>query len=132
MRSAQHRAAKLKCAIKIIRKNRIAPHKILVDLMKNELQILEDTSHPHILRIYELLEDDSFYFVVSEFVRFGELYDYIVKRGDSDVGPMTEKEVKIVARQIFYALNYMHQKNIAHRDIKPENILIDSIEGSAL
>lgn len=84
------------------------------------------------MRIYELLEDEKFYFVVSEFIRFGELYDYIVKRSESSLGAMTEKEVKVVAKQIFYALNYMHEKNIAHRDIKPENILIDSIDGSAL
>lgn len=45
---------------------------------------------------------------------------------------MSEKEVKIVAKQLFYALNYMHQKSIAHRDIKPENILIDGIEGNSL
>jgi len=59
---------------------------------------LEDTSHPNIMRIYELLEDDKFYFIVSEFIKFGELYDYVVKRSDSNLGPMTENEVKIVAR----------------------------------
>ena len=46
--------------------------------MKNELLILEETSHPNIMRIYELLSDDKFYFVVSEFIRYGELYDFIV------------------------------------------------------
>ena len=46
--------------------------------MKNELLILEETSHPNIMRIYELLNDDKFYFVVSEFIRYGELYDFIV------------------------------------------------------
>lgn len=66
--------------------------------MKNELQILEDTSHPNIMRIYELLEDDKFYFVVSEFIRFGELYDYVIKRGQSNLGQMSEKEVKTVAK----------------------------------
>ena len=42
-----------------------------------ELQVLEDTSHPNIMRLYELLHDDNFYFIVSEFIRFGELFDFI-------------------------------------------------------
>jgi len=66
--------------------------------MKNELKILEDTSHPNIMRIYELLEDEKFYFIISEFIRYGELYDYVVKRGDSSLGPMSEDEVVVVAK----------------------------------
>lgn len=78
VRIALHRQADLKCAIKIIRKDKINNHDVLKDLMKSELQILEDTNHPNIMRIYELLEDDKFYFIVSEFIRYGELYEYIV------------------------------------------------------
>lgn len=105
---------------------------MLKDLIRGELQVLEDTSHPNIMRIYEILDDEKFYFIVSEFIRYGELYDYIVQRSESSLGPMTENEVKSVAKQLFYALNYMHERNIAHRDIKPENILIDSIDGNNL
>lgn len=46
--------------------------------MRNELKVLEETQHPNIMRIYELLQDDKFYFVVSEFIRYGELYDFII------------------------------------------------------
>ena len=91
--------------------------------MDNELQVLEETAHPNIMRIYELLHDDKFYYIVSEYIRNGELYDFIVQRGS-----LSEKEVMIIAKQLFFALNYMHSNNIMHRDIKPENILIDSIE----
>ena len=60
--------------------------------MANELTILENTSHPNVMRIYELLNDDKFYYVVSEYIRHGELYNFIVKRGG-----VTEPEViKIV------------------------------------
>lgn len=60
------------------------------------------------MRIYELLEDDNFYFIVSEFIRHGELYDYICERSKSQKGPLTEKEVKIISKQVLLALNYMH------------------------
>ena len=70
----------MKCAIKIIRKDKVGEHKILQELMINELLILEETAHPNTMRIYELLEDDKFYFIISEFIRHGELYDYILKR----------------------------------------------------
>lgn len=48
--------------------------------MKNELRILEDTNHPNIMRIYEMLEDKYKYFIVSELACDGELYDYILSR----------------------------------------------------
>lgn len=90
--------------------------------MENELIILEATSHPNIVRIYELLHDEKFYFIVSEFVRYGELYDIIMKKGS-----ISESEVINIVRQLFQAINYLHGINIVHRDIKPENILIDNI-----
>jgi len=35
------------------------------------------------MRVYELLHDDKFYFIISEFIRHGELYEYIVARSKS-------------------------------------------------
>ena len=91
VRIALHRQAEVKCAIKIIRKDKIDEHDILQELMKNELTVLEETSHPSIMRIYELLEDDKFFFIVSEFIRYGELYDFIVDRTNSvKSGALTE------------------------------------------
>jgi len=88
----------VKCAVKIIRKDKIGEREILGELMKNELQILEETSHPNIVRIYELLHDDKFYFIVSEYIKYGELYDFIVKCKTSvNLEELTEREViKIV------------------------------------
>ena len=80
------------------------------------------------MRIYELLHDEQFFFIVSEYIKHGELYDFIVDRSNSPAGALTEREVKILAKQIFLALNYMHNQNIVHRDIKPENILMDKID----
>ena len=46
--------------------------------MMSELEVLQKTSHPHIMRIFELLEDESNYYIVSEFLKGGELFDRIV------------------------------------------------------
>ena len=128
VRIAEHRQAKVKCAIKIIKKNRITTSQTLVGLMQDELSVLEDVTHPNIMRIYELLHDDRFFYIVSEFIKYGELFDYVIKRAThADIGAMSEAEVRHVAFQLFYALNYMHERKVMHRDIKPENILIESL-----
>lgn len=95
--------------------------------MRSELEVLAKMSHPNIIRIYELLHDEKHYYIVSEYIRQGELCQYILERKTSVKGPLTEREVKIVARQLYYALSYMHDLGIAHRDIKPENILIEHV-----
>lgn len=112
----------------MIKKEKINEAKILKDLMVSELTVLEDVCHPHIMRIYELLHDEKFYYIVSEFLKYGELYEYIVARSKSEQGPLTENDVRLITKQIFYALCFLHSKNIAHRDLKPENILIGSID----
>ena len=89
VRIAMHRQANVKCAIKIIKKEKISQHKILLDLMQNELKVLETAAHPNIMRIYELLHDQNFYFIVSEYIRYGELYDFIVEKGK-----VSEKDVQ--------------------------------------
>ena len=66
--------------------------------MKNELQILEGTSHPNIMRVYELLHDDKFYYIVSEYIQDGQLYDLVNNRPKSVKGALTESEVKKIVK----------------------------------
>jgi len=44
-----------------------------MDLMRNELSVLEKTDHPHITRVFEILEDDRNFYVVMEFLKGGDL-----------------------------------------------------------
>jgi len=71
--------------------------------------------------VHEILEDKGRYYIISELMNGGELYDRILK-----MKKFTEKDVADICLQILRGLNYMHKKNIAHRDIKPENILLAS------
>jgi len=60
-------------------KEAIQKHSIYVKLLANELSILGEKSHPHIIRIVELIEDDENYYVVSEVVKGGELFKRLAR-----------------------------------------------------
>ena len=47
--------------------------------MEQELDVLSKTDHPHIMRVFELLQDDTNFYIVTELVTGGELYEYIIK-----------------------------------------------------
>ena len=49
--------------------------------MASELEVLKMSSHPNIMEVHELLEDDDNYYIVSELLEGGELFDRIVKVG---------------------------------------------------
>ena len=90
------------------------------------MELLESLNHPGIMQIYELLHDEEHYYIVSELVTDGTLFDYLIEQTETKYGAIPEVNAKVLIKQILYALNYMHQKKIAHRDIKLENILMSS------
>lgn len=61
-------------AIKIMKKEMVYKRKIYVKLLENELSILGSKSHPKIIRVVDLMEDEGNYYVVSELVEGGELF----------------------------------------------------------
>lgn len=115
-------------------------------LIKNEIEILSQIRHPQILRIHELLRDDDNYYIVSEYLRGGQLFEYMQTRFEkqqeeeellgsdkeidtsqsSYLGRLDEEEARSIAIQLLSALQYLHSKSIVHRDVKPENILLKS------
>jgi calcium-dependent protein kinase len=72
------------------------------------------------MRVFELMEDVNHYYIVSELLEGGELYERILQ-----MKRFCEKDAAKIIHQVLLALNYMHKKNIVHRDIKPENILLE-------
>ena len=74
-----------------------------IELFQNELKILGEISHPNLIRIIELLEDDKFFYIVSELVMGGELFNRLTK-----LKSFTESQAADVISQIMLGLNYMH------------------------
>jgi len=50
-------------------------------VVRREIKILRLFMHPHIIRLYEVIETQTDIYVVMEYVKSGELFDYIVEKG---------------------------------------------------
>jgi len=74
------------------------------------------------MRIFEFTSDESYYYIISEYIPNGELFDKIIHRKF-----LSEEDGAYVVKQLISAITYCHAKGVVHRDLKLENILIDSI-----
>ncbi len=96
------------------------------DRMFAEMNILKDLDHPNILKLFELYQDDTNYYLITEYCAGGELFNKI-----KSLNCLTEKLAADYMKQILSAIVYCHEKNIVHRDLKPENLLLDSKKNNA-
>ncbi|KAM9577389.1 putative serine/threonine-protein kinase PRKY isoform 7-T7 [Trichechus inunguis] len=86
----------------------------------NEKSVLEEVSHPFLVRLFWTYHDERFLYMLMEFVPGGELFSYLRNQGrfSSNTGLFYSAE-------IVCAIEYLHSKEIVYRDLKPENILLD-------
>ncbi|CAN0355715.1 unnamed protein product, partial [Phaeothamnion confervicola] len=77
---AEHVTLGVRVAIKVINKSRIRSMDVM-DKMRREIHILNVCRHPHIIRLYEVIDTPTDIFVVMEYVSGGELFDHIVTKG---------------------------------------------------
>ncbi len=93
--------------------------KELYERFSREAQSAGSLSHPNIVTVFELAEDEAVTYIVMEFVPGRSLRDLM-----SD-GTTTSLERKLsLIRQMAEALDFAHQNGIIHRDVKPANILV--------
>lgn len=107
-------------AIRAIEKSKTKDN---LDNVDSYVTILKKLDHPNIVKYYETLENNKYYFIVMELCKGGDLFDIIKQKSDSQKN-FTEAQAGAIVFDILKALNYCHNKGIAHLDIRPENILI--------
>jgi serine/threonine protein kinase len=66
------------CAVKVILKSKIKQNPVLDSLMMEELSMLQKLSHPNIMQVLQLLEDDNKYYIVTELLEGGELFERLL------------------------------------------------------
>lgn len=90
-----------------------------VKKFKSESQAVASLSHPNIVNIFDVGNEDGLSYIVMEYVEGINLKDYIKSNGKMDY-----KEALKIIKQIAKALEHAHKNGVVHRDIKPHNILI--------
>lgn len=106
-------------AVKIVTKSELT-HEDMKGLA-DEISILKELNHPNIMKLYEVYDEPLFYYLVTELMGGGELFDRIVQKQ-----AYNEREARDVCKVLFDAIGYCHDQNVAHRDLKPQNLLLMS------
>ncbi|KYQ93026.1 putative protein serine/threonine kinase [Tieghemostelium lacteum] len=118
---AEHIKTGTKVAIKILNRSKIKSLK-MDEKIRREIQNMKLFRHPHIIKLYEVIETTTDIFMVMEYVTGGELFDYIVKNGK-----LSEVESRKLFQQMISGVDYCHHHMVVHRDLKPENLLLDPV-----
>lgn len=90
-----------------------------VKRFEREVQNATTLSHPNIVKVLDVDEDERHYYMVMEYIDGPTLHEYI-----QEYGPLKVEEAVFFAKQILRGIEHAHQYRIIHRDIKPQNILM--------
>ncbi|XP_077524688.1 serine/threonine-protein kinase SIK2-like [Amblyomma americanum] len=116
---ARHRITKTEVAIKIIDKTQLDAASL--EKVFREVRIMKLLSHPHIVKLYQVMETKNMLYLVSEYASQGEVFEFISRHGR-----MPEPMARRKFWQVLLAVEYCHSQHIVHRDLKAENLLLDS------
>ncbi len=105
-------------AVKVLRGD-LANDEKFVRRFQREALNASSLSHPNIVEVYDVGDDNGQYFIVMEYIEGKNLKDLLKKRGK-----LTVSEVVDIMSQIADGLSVAHDSYIIHRDIKPQNIMI--------
>ncbi|XP_032975600.1 serine/threonine-protein kinase SIK2 isoform X2 [Rhinolophus ferrumequinum] len=115
----RHRITKTEVAIKIIDKSQLDA--VNLEKIYREVQIMKMLDHPHIIKLYQVMETKNMLYLVTEYAKNGEIFDYLANHGR-----LNESEARRKFWQILSAVDYCHSRKIVHRDLKAENLLLDN------
>lgn len=111
-----------KVAIKFIRKKGQKDRDL--EMLYREIDICKfltrcEYTHPSIIKVHDVLEDNKYIYLVLEYLFGGSLNDYLKSHSIND------EEMKKMLQKISSGLNYLSKCGVVHRDLKPANIVIE-------
>lgn len=106
-------------AVKVLRGDLSTDEKFIRRFQREALSV-SNLSHPNIVEVYDVGEEDGQYYIVMEYIEGKTLKQLLNKRG-----ALTLPEVIDIMTQLTDGLAHAHEAYIIHRDIKPQNIMIE-------
>eukprot|EP00928_Gymnodinium_smaydae_P006422 TRINITY_DN1226_c0_g2_i2.p1 TRINITY_DN1226_c0_g2~~TRINITY_DN1226_c0_g2_i2.p1 ORF type:complete len:718 (-),score=190.38 TRINITY_DN1226_c0_g2_i2:134-2287(-) len=119
---AFHRATKVDHAMKAVPKD-----KVQADELWKEVEIMKQLDHPHLVRLYQVFEDEQKIYIALELCAGGGFHQKLCA-----AQYLPERTASKIFKQILSAVTYLHGKNICHRDLKPDNFLVWQKHGASM
>ncbi|KAJ4477531.1 kinase-like domain-containing protein, partial [Lentinula aciculospora] len=91
--------------------------------IRKEIAIMKKCRHPHVVRLYEVIDDrkNEMVFMVMEYLGGGEIQ--YTSPSSPGIPILTVEQTRRIMRDAILGLEYLHHQGIIHRDIKPANLL---------
>ena len=83
-----------------------------------EARVLASLEHPHIVPVYDFVEQGDRCLLVMEYLGGGTVWDWFQEHG------ISVEQASAIAAVTAAALQHAHEHGVLHRDIKPENLLL--------
>jgi len=106
-------------AVKMLKKEFVSNENIKKRFL-SEARSMFRMSHPHVIRVSDLIEEGDTVAFVMEYVEGETLKEYLERKGK-----LTDTEIREIFSQMLDAVGYVHEQKLVHRDIKPSNFMID-------
>jgi eukaryotic-like serine/threonine-protein kinase len=105
----------------------LADDGVLRDRFLRETRLAASFSHPNIVPVHAVEEQEDLLAFAMGFVEGESLAEHVARSG-----PFTSRQTVRLLQDVAYALAYAHARGVVHRDIKPDNIMIERATGRAL
>ena len=123
--NVKNRVTKEKSALKIIAKDKLSSRALKI--LKNESTIMQTMSHPGVVALKRIFENQKFIIIEMELIPGGQLKRlFKIKDSEGNPRPLTDLEASKVMKSLLNGVAYVHARDIVHRDLKPENILLST------